>query len=243
MPGNLPQQRVGHLLPPSVVTAGNMASAHMSATSPEMQELADGVAFWLCRTTWPADFHNADYEKWARQNPNGDFTAAWWQRFLPTLQAWIATRPFSGAVLTSRFTQCATALSAAWQEACVPHLKDDISAVTWDEVKAFPNEVAKIKPTKAPSPVFTSKFCHFLLPKVFPVVDNEGLGNRWPTYEGYFRYVQGEWKSTNSVARAELVTELTRLVEATGQQVFSGFPMTNKIVELRLIGRHHRMVG
>jgi hypothetical protein len=207
-----------------------------------MEEFADGVAFWRSRRTWPADFHNADYERWSQQNPNGNFTLSWWQGFLPRLQAWIATRPFSGEVLTARFTEHATALGAAWQEACVPCLEGDISTITWDEIKAFPNEVAKIKPTKVPSPVFTSKFCHFLLPKVFPVVDNEGLGNRWPTYEDYFRFVQEEWQSTDSATRVQLVAEVTRAIEATGQQVYPGFPMTNKIIELRLIGRHRPKV-
>ena len=110
--------------------------------------------------------------------------------------------------------------------------------MTWDQVKAFPTEVAKIKPTKVASPVFTSKFCHFLLPRVFPVVDREGVGSRWRTYEAYFRFVQDEWRSTGTATRADLARELTRLMEETGEPVFSGFPMTNKIVELRLMGQH-----
>jgi hypothetical protein len=187
--------------------------------SHEMQELADGVAFWRSRTRWPADFHNSRYEAWAKLNPSGDFTLTWWQQFLPILTAWRATRPFSGADLTSRFNQSATALNSAWQVACVPWVNEDISTVTWGQVKAFPTEVAKMKPTKVPSPVFASKFCHFLLPRVFPVVDNEGLGNKWPTYEAYFRFVQDEWNTTGPSARADLVTD--------------------RIVELRLMGRHH----
>lgn len=206
--------------------------------SHEMQELADGVAFWHGRQ-WPADFHNSKYVNWAKQNPNGDFTLNWWHQFLPILRDWKATRPFSSAELTPRFTKSAAALSSAWQAACLPFLDEDISTVTWDQVKAFPTEVAKIKPTKAASPVFTSKFCHFLLPRVFPVVDNAGMGNRWPTYEAYFGVVQDEWGSTSTGTQADLVKELTRAIEAADAPVFSGFPMTNKIVELRLIGRYH----
>jgi hypothetical protein len=44
-----------------------------------MQELSDGVAFWR-RTTWPSDLHNSDYEEWAAENPNGNFTLDWWQQ-------------------------------------------------------------------------------------------------------------------------------------------------------------------
>jgi hypothetical protein len=42
-----------------------------------------------------------------------------------------------------------------------------------------------------------------------------------------------------AATQAELVAEPTRLIQATGGRVFSGFPMINKIVELRLIGRKH----
>jgi hypothetical protein len=148
---------------------------HGDTRSAAMHELADGVGFWRSRPPWPADFHNADYERWSRENPHGNFTLEWWKPFLKTLQAWIATRPVSGTILTSRFTDSASALSEAWHVACEPFLEDDISMVTWDQVAAFPMVVAPIKPTHTPSPVFTSKFCHFLLPRVFPVVDNEGL--------------------------------------------------------------------
>ena len=103
----------------------------------------------------------------------------------------------------------------------------------------FPRRVAPIKPTQTPSPVFTSKFCHFLLPRVYPVVDNEGLGNRWSTYETYFRLVQREWIDTDPNVRISLVNRLSGLIEATGASVFAGFPVANKIIELRLMGRHH----
>jgi hypothetical protein len=100
---------------------------------------------------------------------------------------------------------------------------------------AFPNEVGKIKPTHDPSPVFTSKFCHFLLPNVFPVVDNLAVGGGWRNYQTYFRFVQYEWSSTDPSTRADLVTALTKAAGTT--QLYSGFPVVNKIVELRLIGR------
>jgi hypothetical protein len=62
------------------------------------------------------------------------------------------------------------------------------------------------------SPVFASKFCHFLLPKVFPVVDNEGSGNRWPRYEQYFDLVQSLWASAEHDTRAELIASMTEAV-------------------------------
>jgi hypothetical protein len=213
-----------------------MASEHVNAA---IRELADGVAYWRSHG-WPADLNNAEYDEWARNNPNGNFTLDWWQQYqLPRLREWRATRPYSGAVLTPRYTECVTALEAAWQAACAPNLERDITSVTWEEVMAFPNKVAKIKPTNAPSPTFTSKFCHFLLPKVFPVVDNDAVAGGWGlgNYQTYFKFVQYEWSSTDASTRADLITALT---EATGStQLYSGYPIVNKIVELRLIGRSH----
>ena len=212
-------------------------------TAMAMRELADGIHFWRGRRAWPADFHNADYARWDGENPHGHFTLEWWGPFLKRLQAWIATRPVSGRELTARFQAALPALSEAWRSACEPHAGEDITTVSWEEVAAFPATVAEIKPTLTPSPVFTSKFCHFLLPPVFPVVDNEGLGNAWATYERYFRFVQREWETTPEEARTKLMAELRGQIEAAGAPVFGGFPLVNKLVELRLIGRRHAAVA
>src|SRR5580700_4500528 len=138
-----------------------MTSGNTGALGDPLREMRDGLAFWRNRQ-WPADLHNADYDEWFRQNPCGDFTIDWWRQYqLPRLTRWIATRPISGAVLTARFAESMEALHTTWRIACHPYQDYDITAVTWDKVKAFPDEVAKIKPMKngVPSAVFTSKFC------------------------------------------------------------------------------------
>ena len=89
------------------------------------------------------------------------------------------------------------------------------------------------------SRVFTSKFCHFLLPKVFPVADNQGTGPRWPRYEQYFDHAQSLWALTPDDDRADLIATMTEAVESAGGQLNPEFPMVSKIVELRLIGQHH----
>ena len=214
-----------------------MTPDHRSPAAEAMRELADGVAFWRSHPRWPLDFHNGEYQKWARENPHGNFTLEWWQQYqLPRLTRWIATRPYGGADLTPRFIDRTSALCTA-ADGLRPFLGRDISTVTWTEIEAFPNEVAKIKPTRAPSPVFTSKFCHFLLPRVFPVVDNAAIGGIWQTYGDYFKFVRDEWSSTDAVTRAALVAALTKAVGV--KELFSGFPVTNKVIELRLMGRRH----
>ena len=218
-----------------------MTTGDAGAAAGPLRELRDGIAYWHSRS-WPADLHNACYDEWAGQNPHGNFTIEWWNQYqLPRLRRWVATRPVSGSVLTERFTSSMDALGSTWREACLPYLDQDVTAVCWDRIRAFPDEVAKIKPLKgsALSAVFTSKFCHFLLPKVFPVIDNAALGVGGKTYEACFRNVQGEWAGTDATARDALIAELTLAVETQGPALSPRFPLVNKIVELRLIGRNH----
>jgi hypothetical protein len=161
---------------------------------------------------------------------------AWWTCFLSELTKWKATRGRGKTkeYLTQRASARFEALGRAWSTACAPYADSDISTVRWDQVAALPATAAEIKDVR--SPVFTSKFCHFLLPQVYPVVDNRAMGNRFPTYRAYFESVQGEWSSTPEETRALLVAELDGLI---GSDKILRYPATNKLVELCLIGRHH----
>ena len=213
---------------------------HTEQQSQALRELFAGLAFWDSRRDWGSDLGNADYQSWRAENPHGNFTLDWWRPFLGRLNRWRATRGWdSGEVLTARFIQGAAELGRVWIETCEPLLDADITTVEWEQVSAFSTLVALIKPTRSNSPVFASKFCHFLLPRVFPVVDNEGLGNRWPNYERYFRHVQDEWAATDDTNKSTMITAIKTRIEATGASVFSGYPYVNKLVELRLIGRQH----
>ena len=218
-----------------------MATGGSDAVSVPLRELRDGIAYWRSQTRWPKDLHNAKYAEWAGQNPNGNFTVDWWDRYqLPRLSGWKATRGVTHAILTERFRSSMDDLGRAWREACLPYVDQDVTAVDWDLISAFPAEAGKIKPLKhGPSTVFTSKFCHFLLPRVFPLVDNAALGAGRTPYGSYFKCVKEEWAGTSPAAQDALIAELTRVIEAEGPAVFPGFPLVNKIVELRRIGRRH----
>jgi hypothetical protein len=86
------------------------------------------------------------------------------------------------------------------------------------------------------SPVFRSKFCHFLFPKVFPVADNRAMGSGGRAYEDHFNRVRELWRSA---PQEDLKALLQKHFERQGADMFSGFPVANKIVELCLIGRRH----
>ncbi|WP_203840509.1 hypothetical protein [Winogradskya humida] len=205
-----------------------------------LAEFTAGAIWWRTKTTWPDDFHNSDYPVLAAQNPDGRFDAAWWARVQPRLAAWKAFRPVPRAVVAANVVANAADLTQAWKTSCAPYLHADIAdpEVTWEAIRAFPEVVFRLKPTR--SPVFASKLCHFLLPKVFPVVDGLALGGHSMTYEAYFRLVKDTWVVTPEEIRSSLIAEITNLVELTyGKPLAPEFPAVTKIVELALIGRKH----
>lgn len=65
------------------------------------------------------------------------------------------------------------------------------------------------------------------------------MGNRWPTYEAYFRFVQDEWSMTQPEVRDSLSAHLIAEITAAGTPVVTEFPLVNKIVELCALGRYH----
>ncbi|TDB74338.1 hypothetical protein [Micromonospora sp. KC723] len=202
-------------------------------------EFAAGVRWWQTKTRWRNDFHNSAYVVLSAQNPNGDFRDDWWPDFLRRLTQWGALRPLSGVEVTRRLAANRDELASAWRQACAPVKDLDITGVAWEQVRAFPEVVARLKPTKYGSPVFPSKFCHFLLPRIFPVFDNAAVGGSH-TYETYFGLIKGTWEATPAGLQDELVAELARLVDDDGQgRLYAGFPAATKITELALIGRRH----
>ena len=198
-----------------------------------LSELERGVKYWMS-AGWPPDFHRSFYLEMAAADPDGEFTETWWASFLPVLRAWRATRPRGSDLLTARARARFTALRSAWSDAVRPHLGSDIAEVEWRDVAAFPSVVTQIK--DADSPVFAAKFCHFLAPAIFPVVDNAAMGNPYATYAQCFNAYKREW----SLAPEELKRELTgRLRDLIGKPIDDGYPLKNKAIELCLIGRCH----
>lgn len=85
-----------------------------------MREFGDGVEYWLNKTGWPAELHNAFYGRLADQNPHGEFTEKWWRTFVPQLRAWKALRPMTTAELTRHTVPAFPALRELWSECCAP---------------------------------------------------------------------------------------------------------------------------
>lgn len=220
-----------------------MPAAYPDRMQPiDPSDLSAGVTWWRTSTRWPADFHNHDYQSLAATNPGGDFTDQWWGPFLRRLTRWLANRPYRASDITALFHQHREELASVWQRTCAPVIGQDITTVSWEQVAPFTDVVEKLKPTRRPSPVFISKFCHFLAPPIFPVTDNLALPEV-TRYETYFRKVQDTWNATPVPVQQQLIAQLHLLITQTGSSPHPWFPTVNKIVELALIGRKQSTVS
>lgn len=202
-----------------------------------VEELKAGIAYWR-KADWPQDLHNDFYPRMADANPNGVFNQEWWDPFLNVLSQWIATRPRSHTDLTERAQARFQLLSDTWVESIAPHLNNDIGELEWQQIAAFPTLVAEIKDVS--SPVFASKFCHFLAPAIFPVIDNEAMGNPFPTYEAYFTTGRTLWVDTDPATQETLVSTLTREI---GEPLCAGYPLKTKLIELCLTGKNQMILS
>ncbi len=205
-----------------------------------MREFEAGIAYW--RERWPRDLHNCFYAQLDAENPRGDFTPQWWGGFLPHLTAWKAIRPASPRAVTARVLESLPELREMWTTSCSGIGGDDITAVHWKTVEDLVAVVRtfkqrRLRPEPVRSPVFTAKFCHFLLPAVFPVVDRAAMGlPSGSEYGAHYEAVQREWESTPDHVQQELRAALAVQVR---EPLTPTFPVVNKIVEICLIGRRH----
>lgn len=197
-----------------------------------VQELRAGIRYW----PWSRDLHNQFYRDIASCF-DGNFDDAWWDCVWGPLYKWRATRGGgTKRAMQARAQKLYPRLNEEWGRHCVPLLKSgaDLESVKWDEVAPFADLVTQIKNVR--SPVFTSKLCHFLLPRVFPVVDNRAMGNPYRTYADYFAAARTEWLDTPAPVQKQLRSVLgTRI----GSQMNRDYPEVSKIVELCFIGRRH----
>jgi hypothetical protein len=84
-------------------------------------------------------------------------------------------------------------------------------------------------------PVFASKMCHFLFPKLFVVMDTTATGIF--EYEFYWRGRKDEWCRFTKKAQAYNI--LTQAIGA-GKPIDPLYPYETKIMELSSIGYNHR---
>jgi hypothetical protein len=197
-----------------------------------LQELQAGINYWH-NTNWPQDFHNQFYIDIAAHNQIGLFTPHWWPEIFQRLRSWRATRPKSFEYINERTLERLGELHELWEE--VNGLPDNITAMEIIvAVINFVNVIHTIKNVN--SPVFTSKFSHFVSPKRFPVIDRRAMGLPLDSYVDYLHFVRQEWNNTGNEVGNQLINFFANEL---GHNVFEGYPFHTKIAEICLIGRNH----
>jgi hypothetical protein len=82
--------------------------------------------------------------------------------------------------------------------------------VPWEVVQEFTTAAEAIKGTA--SPVFRSKFCHFLVPRIFPVADGRAMGAGSRPYKTHYELVCSEWSQTDATTQDALREEMESLI-------------------------------
>jgi hypothetical protein len=109
-----------------------------------------------------------------------------------------------------------------------------VAHLNWERVEPLFALATSIKPG---TPVFPSKMCHFIFPKLFIVVDHEATGVF--EYEFYWRGMKDEWNRFREKERA--IDTIRRTVESD-RPLHPMYPVETKIKELCQIGYNYRVV-
>lgn len=191
--------------------------------------------WWADKPSWPRDFHNQFYQELYNLQATGlDIT--WWAVVVDHLASWRAIRPLKKSEIHRRGADQLVNLQKEYDKLWRMTSKSNsigLHNTFWHEVSPLYQIAFAIKGVN--SPVFASKLCHFILPELFPVIDQEVVGVNASTYETYWRYCKEEWDQCQ--VKGSLIE---RLSTAIGGVPTLNYPFSTKIVELCLIGYRRR---
>jgi hypothetical protein len=210
-----------------------------------LNDLEAGISIWgrkAISSEWPRDFHNEMYVTEDMRHSTQPFTRSWWSKFImPRVGTWRAYRPATKADIERWASTELGEMAYAYEHCVVPYLETPFEELNWDDLKMFTEVVARAKRNSAggvqASPVFRSKVCHWIAPRLFPVADQEVLEISDP-YETYWKQVQREWAAIPMATRHELIQRLSEeIARYSRYDVADHYPFEVKIVELCRIGR------
>jgi hypothetical protein len=208
-----------------------------------LENLRSGIEWWRA-SNWGMDIINSEYEGIYKARAPG-LTQEWWDKTVDLLWAWKAIRsrkpPNTKAEIKKRGGgEQLARLSAIFASIrSSSNSEPDIVSVQWDDISELFEISFEIKCSdkKVGSPVFGSKMCHFIFPKVFPVIDNLATGIF--DYEFYWRGMRDEWQ--RFPYKDEAIAYLSSVIESPA--IHPLYPFETKIVELSHIGYAHALPG
>lgn len=205
-----------------------------------LKNLRSGYTWWMEKSGWPGDLHNSGfYEIYSdREKGNGKWLDAAYDR----LRVWKAFRPYSKEAIHELRLKGEESLSVTW-ELYISLSKrlgwePSIVDLQWEDVEPIYSWAFELKPR---SVMFASKACHFLLPKVFFVIDNLGTGIY--DYELAWRNMKDEW---GKFPEKKVAIDLVKIWIEDGKDkskpkmlLHKQYPFETSIMELCLVGRRY----
>jgi hypothetical protein len=187
------------------------------------------------RERWGKDLLNADYHV-IYDARSGGVTEQWWTTTVDRLSKWRAYRgrnlPNTKVAITEAGLQRLCTIAGHFSDlASISTNEPSIADLDWERVGPLFALACSIKPG---SPVFPSKLCHFLFPKLFTVMDTVATGIF--EYEFYWRGMKDEWYRFDE--KAEAIDILTRMMESD-RPLHPRYPVETKIMELSHIGYNY----
>lgn len=187
---------------------------------------------WWQQSKWPPDYHNHDYYGFY-QDRAGGLTEQWLTLTVDRLAQWRALRsrkpPNTKAEILALLAAKLPYLQAEYQR--ILHISNDepsTETVSWQDIDTLYNMVAEIKHR---SPVFASKLCHFMFPKIFIVMDR--IGTEVMAYDYYWQGMVNDW---NHFADKSVAIDLLKTDIEKQSPVHSDYPFETKIMELCHVG-------
>lgn len=187
--------------------------------------------WWTEKTNWPRDFHNKFYQELYGLRAVG-LDNVWWSAIVDHLARWRAIRPRTKKEIYDLGQEKLVDLQKEYDELSQMGSKNnsaDLYNAGWHEVHPLYQIAFAIKGVN--SPVFASKLCHFIIPELFPVIDQEVVGVNTKTYEIYWCFCKKEWEQCQE--KANLIERLSASIGVTPIQ---NYPFSTKIVELCISG-------
>lgn len=188
------------------------------------KNLRAGLQVWRNKN-WERDLGDALYARQAQLLADGA-SKEWWEATVPTLAAWLATRPRSKAEIHERGLKTLPRLDAAYRRL---RPLSGFDTLEWSALQDLFEIAWSIKDVN--SPVFASKLSHFMRPDLYMVVDTEVVGITGP-YAAYWKACSAGWRRAQPL-HAELKQIL---VIEIGSHLRPTFPFATKITELCVIG-------
>jgi hypothetical protein len=204
-----------------------------------LDNLRGGISFWLSeKKNWGQDFLNGEYLDIYDARANG-VTNQWWSATVNRLGKWSAYRgrikPNTKTEIAEHGTRRLQVFTQHYATLMgTGNVEPNIADLRWEDAAPLFSLSSEIKPS---SPVFPSKLCHFLFPKLFVPMDNEVIGRF--EYEFYWRGMKDEWSRFDKKHEArEILSSAIRA--GTSIVIHPFYPFETKIMELSHIGYNFR---